>query len=124
MPVFKATGWELVERPGETPRVRDPASGALLRMDRSFEFEHARMTMSVVATDERTGESFVFCKVSARTRTAHHAALREVQVRVLANRASSAARARPRPSASGAGRAPWAQTSTPRTSATPRRAQG
>ena len=59
--MFTATGFELFEEPGQSPVVRSP-TGQTLRLDKRFEFDHGTMTMSVVITDEQSGESFVFCK--------------------------------------------------------------
>lgn len=63
--MFEATGWELIESPHEPAVVRsqtDPNSGlTILKVN---EFDHARMTMSVIVKDNATGELHVFCKVS------------------------------------------------------------
>ena len=61
--MFGGTGWELIEEPGEAPAVREPKSGRVVSIVRRNEFDHLRMTMSVVASDKGAGRGFhVFCK--------------------------------------------------------------
>ena len=61
--MFGGTGWELVEEPGEPPAVREPKSGNMVSIVRRNEFDHLRMTMSVVASDKSAERGFhVFCK--------------------------------------------------------------
>lgn len=59
--MFSSTMFELIEEPGSAPVVRSN-SGAALRLNKRFEFDHSTMTMSVIVTDEQSGESFAFCK--------------------------------------------------------------
>ena len=59
--MFSSTNFELIEQPGQQPLVRN-AAGQVLRLMKRFEFDHSTMTMSVIATDDQSGESFVFCK--------------------------------------------------------------
>jgi magnesium-transporting ATPase (P-type) len=59
--MFTATKFELFEEPGQSPVVRSPA-GSVLRLDKRFEFDHGTMTMSVIITNEQSGQSYVFCK--------------------------------------------------------------
>ena len=61
--MFGGTGWELIEEPGEPPAVREPKTGRLVSIVRRNEFDHLRMTMSVVASDGSAERGFhVFCK--------------------------------------------------------------
>ena len=61
--MFGGTGWELIEEPGEPPAVREPRTGRVVSIIRRNEFDHLRMTMSVVASNKSTERSFhVFCK--------------------------------------------------------------
>jgi magnesium-transporting ATPase (P-type) len=59
--MFSSVGWELVEATSEPPRVRSP-NGDELKIVKRNEFDHARMTMSVVVEDCH-GELHVYCKV-------------------------------------------------------------
>lgn len=59
--MFSSVGWELVEATSEPPRVRSP-NGDELKIVKRNEFNHARMTMSVVVEDCH-GELHVYCKV-------------------------------------------------------------
>ena len=78
--MFRATGWSLEDAPDGTPGVRAPrgayaAGSALgdssrewLAIVRRFEFDHGRMTMSVVVRDDaRGGALTVFCKGAFET---------------------------------------------------------
>ena len=61
--MFGGTGWELIEEPGEPPAVMDPKTGRLVSIIRRNEFDHLRMTMSVVVSDKSASGGFhVFCK--------------------------------------------------------------
>jgi cation-transporting ATPase 13A3/4/5 len=87
--MFTASGWSLDES-GDKPRILPPSAAArssiasrdwqggggggggggvndigALVVEKRFEFDHKRMTMSVVVRDERTGVFHVFCKGSA-----------------------------------------------------------
>ena len=46
--MFSSTGWELIEERGEAPAVKDTATGVELKIEKRFEFDHSRMTMSVL----------------------------------------------------------------------------
>ncbi|GMF34884.1 unnamed protein product [Phytophthora fragariaefolia] len=61
--MFEATGWTLVEREGSQPVARSP-SGDELEVIKRFDFDHHRMSMSVVVRNRKTGQIFVFCKGS------------------------------------------------------------
>ena len=62
--MFGGTGWELVEAPNEAPVVRAPgaAPDQALAIARRNEFDHARMTMSVVVAEGGSRQLHVFCK--------------------------------------------------------------
>ncbi|OWZ18491.1 P-type ATPase (P-ATPase) [Phytophthora megakarya] len=61
--MFEATGWKLVEREGSQPVVKSP-SGYELEFIKRFDFDHHRMSMSVVVRHRTTGRLLVFCKGS------------------------------------------------------------
>ncbi|EGZ08658.1 hypothetical protein PHYSODRAFT_318641 [Phytophthora sojae] len=61
--MFEATRWTLVEREGSQPVAKSPA-GDELEFIKRFDFDHHRMSMSVVVRDRKTGQIFVFCKGS------------------------------------------------------------
>jgi magnesium-transporting ATPase (P-type) len=58
--MFSATGWDLVEAPGQHPVARK--DGNELTIIKRHEFDHARATMSVIVKDAE-GECVVYCKV-------------------------------------------------------------
>ena len=62
--MFGGTGWELVEAPDEAPVVHAPgtAPDQALAITRRNEFDHARMTMSVVVSETASKQLHVFCK--------------------------------------------------------------
>ena len=62
--MFSSTGWDLVERQHEPAVVVNPADkGDSLTIVKVHEFDHKRMTMSVVVRHNSTGEVSVYCKV-------------------------------------------------------------
>jgi len=61
--MFTAVGWDLIEKKGDdTPVVKSP-SGETLTIVKRFEFQHARMSMSVIVKDS-AGICHAFCKGS------------------------------------------------------------
>ncbi|EGZ11144.1 hypothetical protein PHYSODRAFT_337897 [Phytophthora sojae] len=63
--MFTATGWELVEKEGEQPCVRSKVDPGLeLEFVKRYDFDHHRMSMSVVVRNRRSGKYYVFCKGS------------------------------------------------------------
>lgn len=63
MKMFNATGWTLLEREGDSPMVHN-TSGKKLQFVHRFEFDHHRMSMSVIVKDLVDGNHYVFCKGS------------------------------------------------------------
>jgi predicted P-type ATPase len=61
--MFEATGWRLVEREGAHPVAKSPA-GEELEFLKRFDFDHHRMSMSVVVRNRSSKQLFVFCKGS------------------------------------------------------------
>ncbi|KAG7380586.1 hypothetical protein PHYPSEUDO_007026 [Phytophthora pseudosyringae] len=61
--IFEATGWKLVEREGSQPVVKSP-TGDELEFVKRLDFDHHRMSMSVVIRSRVTGRLLVFCKGS------------------------------------------------------------
>ncbi|KAK1935781.1 putative cation-transporting ATPase 13A3 [Phytophthora citrophthora] len=61
--MFEATGWKLLEREGIQPVVKSP-TGDELEFVKRFDFDHHRMSMSVVVRNKLTGRLLVFCKGS------------------------------------------------------------
>lgn len=64
--MFLATGWKLIEKEGSAPVVqaRSDLSMTSLELVKRFEFDHHRMSMSVVVRHCATGRYYVFCKGS------------------------------------------------------------
>ncbi|CAH0519300.1 unnamed protein product [Peronospora belbahrii] len=63
--MFTSTGWELIEKEGEQPYVRSNVDPGLeLEFIKRYDFDHHRMSMSVVVRNRRTGNFYVFCKGS------------------------------------------------------------
>ncbi|TYZ64953.1 hypothetical protein PybrP1_010260 [[Pythium] brassicae (nom. inval.)] len=62
--MLEATGWKLVENEGSQPVVQSPDGATELEFVRRFDFDHHRMSMSVVVRNRATGQLFVFCKGS------------------------------------------------------------
>ncbi|TMW55571.1 hypothetical protein Poli38472_010453 [Pythium oligandrum] len=63
--MLTASGWQLVEREGEQPYVKSPTDAGLeLEFVKRFDFDHHRMSMSVVVRDRKTNKHYVFCKGS------------------------------------------------------------
>ncbi|RLN20395.1 hypothetical protein BBI17_009970, partial [Phytophthora kernoviae] len=63
--MFTSTGWNLVEKEGEQPCVKsnvDPNLG--LEFVKRYDFDHHRMSMSVVVRNPKSGKCYVFCKGS------------------------------------------------------------
>ncbi|ETP11523.1 hypothetical protein F441_12937 [Phytophthora nicotianae CJ01A1] len=61
--MFEATGWKLLEREGAQPVVKSP-TGDEFEFIKRFDFDHHRMSMSVVVRHCITGRLLVFCKGS------------------------------------------------------------
>ncbi|KAG7380585.1 hypothetical protein PHYPSEUDO_007025 [Phytophthora pseudosyringae] len=61
--MFEATGWTLVEQEGSKPFVTSP-DGDELEFVKRLDFDHHRMSMSVVVRNRSTAQRFVFCKGS------------------------------------------------------------
>lgn len=62
--MFEATEWSLIEEDGKPTRVKS-ADGIELEIVKKFEFDHTRMTMSVIVRSLQDQEVYVFCKGSA-----------------------------------------------------------
>ncbi|KAG6583087.1 P-type ATPase (P-ATPase) Superfamily [Phytophthora cinnamomi] len=63
--MFTATGWELVEKEGEQPYVKSNVeTGLELEFVKRYDFDHHRMSMSVVVRNRKSGKYYVFCKGS------------------------------------------------------------
>ncbi|GMF15576.1 unnamed protein product [Phytophthora lilii] len=63
--MFTATGWELVEKEGEQPYVKSKVDPGLeLEFVKRYDFDHHRMSMSVVVRNRKSGKYYVFCKGS------------------------------------------------------------
>ncbi|CEG45877.1 p-type atpase (p-atpase) superfamily [Plasmopara halstedii] len=63
--MFTATRWELVEKEGVQPFVRSNMDSALqLEYIKRYDFDHHRMSMSVVVRNRKNGKYYVFCKGS------------------------------------------------------------
>ncbi|CAI5728956.1 unnamed protein product [Peronospora destructor] len=63
--MFTSTGWELMEKEGEQPYVRSKVDPGLeLEFIKRYDFDHHRMSMSVVVRNRKSGKYYVFCKGS------------------------------------------------------------
>jgi predicted P-type ATPase len=62
--MFKSTAWKLIEEEGRLPVVESSDSTDALEFVKRFEFDHHRMSMSVVMKHRATGKLIVFCKGS------------------------------------------------------------
>ncbi|CAI5700453.1 unnamed protein product [Peronospora effusa] len=63
--MFTSTGWELMEKEGEQPFVRSKVDPGLeLEFIKRYDFDHHRMSMSVVVRNRKSGKYYVFCKGS------------------------------------------------------------
>ncbi|TDH67821.1 hypothetical protein CCR75_006788 [Bremia lactucae] len=62
--MFTSTQWKLLEREGQLPTVQSIDGLEELEYVKRFEFDHQRMSMSVVMLHKRTGTLYVFCKGS------------------------------------------------------------
>lgn len=62
--MFKSTQWKLIEEEGRLPVVESADSADALEFVKRFEFDHHRMSMSVVMKHRATGKLIVFCKGS------------------------------------------------------------
>ncbi|KAE8895609.1 putative cation-transporting ATPase 13A3 [Phytophthora fragariae] len=63
--MFTSTGWELVEKEGEQPCVKSKEEPGLeLEFIKRYDFDHHRMSMSVVVRNRKSGKYYVFCKGS------------------------------------------------------------
>ncbi|CAI5741640.1 unnamed protein product [Hyaloperonospora brassicae] len=63
--MFTSTGWTLVEEEGAQPYVRSNTDRELeLEFIKRYDFDHHRMSMSVVVRNRKSGRYFVFCKGS------------------------------------------------------------
>lgn len=62
--MFKATQWKLFESEGQQPIVRSVDGSDELEVVKRFEFDHHRMSMSVVMKHKSTGKIYVFTKGS------------------------------------------------------------
>ncbi|KAF4146278.1 haloacid dehalogenase-like hydrolase [Phytophthora infestans] len=63
--MFTATGWELVKKEGEQPCVKSKVDPGLeLEFIKRYDFDHHRMSMSVVVRNRKSGKYYVFCKGS------------------------------------------------------------
>lgn len=61
--MFEACGWTLIQRGGQPPVVEAPTGGVKLDVVKRFEFDHTRMTMSVLVRGP-DGQHYVFIKGS------------------------------------------------------------
>jgi cation-transporting ATPase 13A3/4/5 len=62
--MFKATQWKLIEEEGQLPVVESPEGNDALEVVKRFEFDHHRMSMSVVMRHKTSGKMYVFVKGS------------------------------------------------------------
>ncbi|RLN72762.1 hypothetical protein BBJ28_00006295 [Nothophytophthora sp. Chile5] len=62
--MFKSTQWKLLETEGKLPVVQSLDGTEELEFVKRFEFDHHRMSMSVVMKQKSTGKLLVFCKGS------------------------------------------------------------
>ncbi|KAG6577845.1 Cation-transporting ATPase [Phytophthora cinnamomi] len=62
--MFKSTQWKLIEIEGQLPVVESADGSEELEFVKRFEFDHHRMSMSVVMKQKSTGKLIVFCKGS------------------------------------------------------------
>ncbi|POM74831.1 Cation-transporting ATPase, partial [Phytophthora palmivora] len=62
--MFTATGWELVEKEGEQPRMWIRVWNSNSSSATTYDFDHHRMSMSVVVRNRKSGKYYVFCKGS------------------------------------------------------------
>ncbi|GAB9464811.1 hypothetical protein Gpo141_00002237 [Globisporangium polare] len=62
--MFKSTQWKLIESEGRLPVVESADGTETLEFVKRFEFDHHRMSMSVVMKHVATGKLYVFCKGS------------------------------------------------------------
>uniref|UniRef100_M4BQF0 P-type ATPase A domain-containing protein n=1 Tax=Hyaloperonospora arabidopsidis (strain Emoy2) TaxID=559515 RepID=M4BQF0_HYAAE len=63
--MFTSTGWALVEKEGEQPYVKSNMDRDLeLEFIKRYDFDHHRMSMSVVVRNRKSGKYYVFCKGS------------------------------------------------------------
>ncbi|KAG2529214.1 hypothetical protein JM18_001728 [Phytophthora kernoviae] len=62
--MFKSTQWKLIESEGKLPVVQSADGSEELEFIKRFEFDHHRMSMSVVMKQKSTGKLIIFCKGS------------------------------------------------------------
>ncbi|KAE9357527.1 putative cation-transporting ATPase [Phytophthora rubi] len=62
--MFKSTQWKLIEVEGQLPVVESADGSEELEFVKRFEFDHHRMSMSVVMKHKSTSKLIVFCKGS------------------------------------------------------------
>ncbi|KAI9918223.1 hypothetical protein PsorP6_011522 [Peronosclerospora sorghi] len=63
--MFTSTGWGLVEKENEVPYVKSNVDPGLeLEYIKRYDFDHHRMSMTVVVRNRRSGKYYVFCKGS------------------------------------------------------------
>ncbi|KAG2763661.1 hypothetical protein JG687_00002421 [Phytophthora cactorum] len=62
--MFKSTQWKLIELEGQLPIVQAADGSEELEFVKRFEFDHHRMSMSVVMKQKNTGKLIIFCKGS------------------------------------------------------------
>jgi predicted P-type ATPase len=62
--MFRSTQWKLLELEGRLPTVQSADGSEELEFVKRFEFDHHRMSMSVVMKHKSTGKLLVFCKGS------------------------------------------------------------
>ncbi|TDH69884.1 hypothetical protein CCR75_008585 [Bremia lactucae] len=63
--MFTATGWELIEKEGVQPCVRSKKDPELqLEFIKRYDFDHHRMSMTVVVRNHKSNKYYVFCKGS------------------------------------------------------------
>ncbi|TMW57735.1 hypothetical protein Poli38472_014338 [Pythium oligandrum] len=62
--MFTATQWKLIEEEGKMPEVQSADGSDALEVVKRFEFDHHRMSMSVIMKHKSTGKLYVFCKGS------------------------------------------------------------
>ncbi|KAE9088465.1 putative cation-transporting ATPase [Phytophthora fragariae] len=62
--MFKSTQWKLIEVEGQLPVVESADGSEELEFVKRFEFDHHRMSMSVVMKQKSTSKLIVFCKGS------------------------------------------------------------
>jgi predicted P-type ATPase len=62
--MFESTKWSLIESEGSMPVVKSADGSEVLQVVKRFEFDHHRMSMSVIMKHQETGKLYVFCKGS------------------------------------------------------------